>query len=32
MILQRLAAACDHPTTLQFPESDYLTGQALIVR
>jgi len=32
LILQRLAAACDHPTTLQFPESDYLTGLALLVR
>jgi 23S rRNA (cytosine1962-C5)-methyltransferase len=32
LILQRLAAACDHPTTLFFPESDYLTGLALLVR
>jgi 23S rRNA (cytosine1962-C5)-methyltransferase len=32
LILQRLAAACDHPTTLQFPESDYLTGLALLLR
>lgn len=32
LILQRLAAACDHPTTLYFPESDYLTGLALLVR
>jgi 23S rRNA (cytosine1962-C5)-methyltransferase len=32
LILQRLAAACDHPTTLLFPESDYLTGLALLVR
>ncbi len=32
LILQRMAAACDHPTTLEFPESDYLTGLALLVR
>ena len=32
LILQRLAAGCDHPTTLFFPESDYLTGLALLVR
>ena len=32
LILQRLAAACDHPTTLEFPESDYLTGLALLLR
>jgi 23S rRNA (cytosine1962-C5)-methyltransferase len=32
LILQRMAAACDHPTTLLFPESDYLTGLALLVR
>jgi 23S rRNA (cytosine1962-C5)-methyltransferase len=32
LILQRLAAACDHPTTLEFPESDYLTGLALLTR
>ena len=32
LILQRLEAACDHPTTLEFPESDYLTGLALLVR
>jgi 23S rRNA (cytosine1962-C5)-methyltransferase len=31
-ILRRMAAACDHPTTLVFPESDYLTGLALLVR
>ena len=31
-ILQRLEGACDHPTTLLFPESDYLTGLALLVR
>jgi len=32
LILRRLEAACDHPTTLAFPESDYLTGLALLVR
>jgi 23S rRNA (cytosine1962-C5)-methyltransferase len=32
LILQRLAAACDHPTTLEFPEGDYLSGLALLVR
>ncbi len=32
LILQRMAAACDHPTTLLFPESDYLTGLALLAR
>jgi 23S rRNA (cytosine1962-C5)-methyltransferase len=32
LILQRLAADCDHPITLEFPESDYLTGLALLVR
>lgn len=31
-IVQRLAAAPDHPTTLFFPESDYLTGLALLKR
>jgi 23S rRNA (cytosine1962-C5)-methyltransferase len=30
-ILRRMEAACDHPTTLTFPESDYLTGLALRV-
>jgi len=28
-ILQRLEAACDHPTTLEFPEGEYLKGLAL---
>ncbi|HYN59838.1 MAG TPA: class I SAM-dependent methyltransferase [Rubrivivax sp.] len=32
LILRRMQAACDHPTTLEFPESDYLTGLALLVR
>jgi 23S rRNA (cytosine1962-C5)-methyltransferase len=31
-ILQRMAAAPDHPTTLEFPEGDYLTGLALLTR
>jgi 23S rRNA (cytosine1962-C5)-methyltransferase len=32
LILHRMAGACDHPTTLEFPESDYLTGLGLLVR
>jgi 23S rRNA (cytosine1962-C5)-methyltransferase len=32
LILRRMEAACDHPTTLEFPESDYLTGLALLAR
>ncbi|MBN8493596.1 MAG: class I SAM-dependent methyltransferase [Burkholderiales bacterium] len=31
-IVQRMAAAPDHPTTLEFPEGDYLTGLALMAR
>jgi len=31
-ILRRMAAAADHPTTLEFPEGDYLTGLALLAR
>ncbi len=31
-IVRRMAAAADHPTTLEFPEGDYLTGLALLVR
>jgi 23S rRNA (cytosine1962-C5)-methyltransferase len=31
-IVQRMAAAPDHPTTLEFPEGDYLTGLALLAR
>jgi 23S rRNA (cytosine1962-C5)-methyltransferase len=31
-ILHRMQAACDHPTTLEFPEGDYLCGLALLVR
>jgi 23S rRNA (cytosine1962-C5)-methyltransferase len=30
VIVQRLEAACDHPTTLEFPEGEYLKGLALI--
>ncbi|MBC7942306.1 MAG: class I SAM-dependent rRNA methyltransferase, partial [Chitinophagaceae bacterium] len=30
VILQRLEAACDHPTTLEFPEGEYLKGLALL--
>ena len=29
-ILQRLEGACDHPTTLVFPEGEYLKGLALL--
>jgi len=29
-IVRRMAAAPDHPTTLEFPEGDYLTGLALL--
>jgi 23S rRNA (cytosine1962-C5)-methyltransferase len=29
-ILQRLEGACDHPTTLEFPEGEYLKGLALM--
>ena len=28
-ILQRLEGACDHPTTIEFPEGEYLKGLAL---
>jgi 23S rRNA (cytosine1962-C5)-methyltransferase len=31
-IVLRMAAAADHPTTLEFPEGDYLTGLALLAR
>ena len=31
-IVGRMAAAPDHPTTLEFPEGDYLTGLALLAR
>jgi len=31
-LIGRMAAAPDHPTTLEFPESDYLTGLALLTR
>ena len=29
-ILQRLEAGCDHPTTMRFPEGEYLKGLALL--
>jgi 23S rRNA (cytosine1962-C5)-methyltransferase len=29
-IMQRLEGACDHPTTIEFPEGEYLKGLALI--
>jgi 23S rRNA (cytosine1962-C5)-methyltransferase len=29
-ILQRLEGACDHPTTLRFPEGEYLKGLAIL--
>jgi 23S rRNA (cytosine1962-C5)-methyltransferase len=31
-IIGRMAAAPDHPTTLEFPEGDYLCGLALLAR
>jgi 23S rRNA (cytosine1962-C5)-methyltransferase len=31
-IVLRMAAASDHPATLEFPEGDYLTGLALLAR
>ena len=30
VILQRLEASCDHPTTIEFPEGEYLKGLALL--
>ena len=29
-ILQRLEASCDHPTTMEFPEGEYLKGLAIL--
>lgn len=29
-IVQRLEAACDHPTTIEFPEGEYLKGLVLV--
>jgi len=29
-IVQRLEAACDHPTTMEFPEGEYLKGLAIV--
>jgi 23S rRNA (cytosine1962-C5)-methyltransferase len=31
-ILQRMEGACDHPTTIEFPEGEYLKGLALLRR
>jgi 23S rRNA (cytosine1962-C5)-methyltransferase len=31
-ILQRLEGACDHPTTITFPEGEYLKGLAILKR
>ncbi len=31
-IVQRLAASADHPTTIEFPEGEYLKGLAIIKR
>ena len=31
-LLARLEAACDHPTTLFFPEGEYLKGLAILRR
>jgi 23S rRNA (cytosine1962-C5)-methyltransferase len=31
-LLQRLEGACDHPTTLVFPEGEYLKGLAILKR
>ena len=31
-IVQRLEASCDHPTTIEFPEGEYLKGLALVKR
>jgi 23S rRNA (cytosine1962-C5)-methyltransferase len=30
VLLDRLAGACDHPTTINFPEGEYLKGLAII--
>ncbi|HMW23466.1 MAG TPA: 23S rRNA (cytosine(1962)-C(5))-methyltransferase RlmI, partial [Burkholderiaceae bacterium] len=31
-ILQRLEAAPDHPTTVRFPEGEYLKGLVVVAR
>jgi 23S rRNA (cytosine1962-C5)-methyltransferase len=31
-IVQRLAASADHPTTIEFPEGEYLKGLAILKR
>jgi 23S rRNA (cytosine1962-C5)-methyltransferase len=30
LLLDRLAGACDHPTTINFPEGEYLKGLAIL--
>ena len=30
VLLERLAGACDHPTTINFPEGEYLKGLAIL--
>ena len=30
VLLERLAAACDHPTTIGFPEGEYLKGLVML--
>ena len=30
LLLERLAGACDHPTTINFPEGEYLKGLAIL--
>jgi 23S rRNA (cytosine1962-C5)-methyltransferase len=32
LLLDRLAGACDHPTTINFPEGEYLKGLAILKR
>lgn len=32
VLLQRLEGACDHPTTINFPEGEYLKGLAILKR
>jgi 23S rRNA (cytosine1962-C5)-methyltransferase len=30
VLLDRLAGACDHPTTINFPEGEYLKGLVIL--
>jgi 23S rRNA (cytosine1962-C5)-methyltransferase len=30
VLLERLAGACDHPTTINFPEGEYLKGLVIL--